>query len=354
MDHVNLRQPAVASSRRQFLEQLGQTAIAGAAGADLMPGAAEGEPAPGAGAVRGQVKQRALGKTGLKVSEIGFGGHSWSFKRLPDGNGGLREMTLDEAQRIIAVGLEMGVNFFDSCTPLSEHTVPGEIIKRLRKRDRVIVSARCCHKMKGVPRDKEQVYKFVDERLKLWQTDYFDLLMLTNTEGDTPRSGYWDMSYCLEALEKVKRQGKIRFSGFGCHFTPELFLEAIEKYGRSFDVCSMPYNIRHRMAEKVMPTAEKLGLGIVTIKAFSRGELLKGHDLRGSEAGLARDMLGFVLDHALVDTCICGVISEAELRENLSASWTRLTPEARGRLERLAAATPCPGYRWLEAGWRYG
>ncbi len=36
--------------------------------------------------------------------------------------------------------------------------------------------------MKGVPADKEIIYRWVDERLKLWQTDYFDILMLTNSE----------------------------------------------------------------------------------------------------------------------------------------------------------------------------
>jgi aryl-alcohol dehydrogenase-like predicted oxidoreductase len=160
------------------------------------------------------------------------------------------------------------------------------------------------------------------------------------------------MSHCLEALDRVKQQGKIRFTGFGCHFTPELFLAAIGKYGRFFDVCSLPYNIRHRAAEKILPAAEKVGLGIVTIKAFARGALLEGRDLRGKDAGLPCDMLAFVLQQELVDTCICGVISEAELRENLSASWTRLTPETSRRLEKLAS-TAGPSCDWLEAGWRH-
>ena len=75
---------------------------------------------------------------------------------------------------MISLGLEMGVNFFDSCTPLEEHSVPGEVIKRLKKRDEVIVSAWLCHKMKGVPQDKQIIEKWVDERLRLWQTDRFE------------------------------------------------------------------------------------------------------------------------------------------------------------------------------------
>jgi aryl-alcohol dehydrogenase-like predicted oxidoreductase len=300
-----------------------------------------------------QVRRRKLGKTGLIVSEIGFGGHSWSFKRVPDGHGGLRQLTLDESARIIRVGLEMGVNFFDSCTPELEHTVPGRIIKDLGIRDRIIVSARCCHKMKGVAADRNEVYRFVDQRLKQWQTDYFDILMLTNETYDTPQSGYWDMSYCIEALEKVKQQGKVRFTGFGCHFSPESFLDAIQKHGAFFDVCSFPYNIRHRAGERILPAAEAAELGVVTIKAFARGELLKNRDLNGVDRGLPRCMVAFVLQNKLVDTCICGVISEAELRENLSASWLGLTDEEQRRLERLAANLSCRGYPWLENDWRY-
>ena len=44
------------------------------------------------------------------MSEIGFGGHSWNFAKVPDGKGGLRRTTLDEAHRMIAMGLESGVN----------------------------------------------------------------------------------------------------------------------------------------------------------------------------------------------------------------------------------------------------
>ncbi len=91
----------------------------------------------------------------------------------------------------------------------------------------------------------------------------------------------------------------------------------------------------------------------MTIKAFARGELLKGRDLSGADRGLPRSMIAYVLQNELVDCCICGVISEAELREDLSASWIGLTEEEGQRLEELAASTPCHRYHWLENGWQY-
>jgi predicted aldo/keto reductase-like oxidoreductase len=160
------------------------------------------------------------------------------------------------------------------------------------------------------------------------------------------------MSHSIEALEKMKEQGKARFTGFGCHFTPELFLHAFETYGEYFDLCSIPYNVRHRAAESVIPAAKQAGLGVITIKPFARGALLKERNLTGADAGLPRDMISFVLENDEVDCCLCGVHLEAHVHENFSASWTKLTPERRQRLE-IAAADPCGGHRWLEDGWRY-
>lgn len=345
------RQPGDKPTRRHFLRSLGRGAVVGGAAVGVLEGRELAAAATG-GESPGRVGRRRLGNTGLMVSEVGFGGHSWAYKQVPDGRGGYRRPTLEEAERIISLGLELGVNFFDACTPAEEHTVPGTVLKKLKRRDRVIVSARCCHRMKGVAADKQEVYRFVDERLRMWQTDRFDLLMLSNTENDTPMSGYWDMSYSIEALDKVKQQGKVRFVGFGSHFTPELFLKAFETYGRYFDVCSMPYNVRHRAAEQVMPAAKKAALGVVTIKPFARGSLLKKRDLEGADAGLARDMIAFVLENEQLDVCICGLHTEAQAKENFSASWTRLSPQRRARLAR-AAVRPATAaeHGWLEKGW---
>ncbi len=352
MTKYELRQQGVnVSTRRQFLRQLGLGMVAAGATPQILDNA-HGTSKPKK--KKQKVKYRILGKTGMKVSEIGFGGHSWSYKRVPDGKGGYRKPTIDEATRMISAGLEMGVNFLDSCTPLEESSVPGEALRRLGKRDKVLVSIRVSHKMKGREYDKKEVYKWTEERLKLWKTDYVDFCLLCNTANDTPRSGYWDMSYSMEALDKLKKQGKIRYTGFGCHFTPELFLEAFDKFGNYFDTISLPYNIRHRAAEKLLPEAKKKRLGVITIKPFARGELLKNPDLKRSDSGLPRDMISFVLENKLVDICTCGVHTIEQVRENFSASWTKLSPSGRKRLEKIAATTIADHqYAWLEHDWRY-
>ena len=339
------------ATRRRFLEYVGRGAVTGSVVAPLLDDA---KPATAAETPRGKVRYRQLGKTGLKVSEVGFGGHSWAYRRVPDGSGGYRKVNIDEAVEMIRAGLDMGVNFFDSCTPAEESLIPGEALKRLKRRDQVIVSIRVSHKMKGVESDKKEIFKWTEDRLRMWQTDHIDLCLLCNTAGDTPLSGYWDMSYCMEALDKLKKQGKIRFTGFGCHFTPQWFTEAFEKFGDYFDICSLPYNVRHRAAEQIMPGAKKKGLGIITIKPFARGSLLKKRDLKGADAGLPRDMISFVLENEHVDICTCGVHTVAQVRENFSASWTKLSPHERRRLKKVAAVEiPGGEHSWLEEGWRY-
>ena len=337
--------------RRRFLRRLGQGAVAGGVAAgvgwQLKQRRGVGKDAVG----ERQVAHRTLGKTGLDVSEIGFGGHSWSYPRVPLANGEYRKVTIDEAVEMISAGLDMGVNFFDSCTPMDESSTPGEALWRLKARDRAIVSIRVSHKMTGGQSDRQEIYKWTEDRLKLWRTDHVDLCLLCNTEDDTPLSGYWDMSYAVEALDKLKQQGKIRFTGFGCHFTPELFHQAIDTFGDYFDIVSIPYNVRHRAAESVLPAAKAKQMGTITIKPFARGALLNERDLTGADAGLPRDMVAFVLENEHVDICTCGVHTMAQVQENFSASWTKLVPSARERLQ-LAARTPCRCHAWLEDGWQ--
>ncbi len=295
----------------------------------------------------GVVKRRQLGRTGLTVSETGFGGHSWAYERIPDGEK-MRVVSESEALEMIRTGLDLGVNFFDSVSPHLEHIVPGKVVKKLGVRKDVIVCARLVHKMKGRASDKDEVHKFVDERLRMWQTDYFDILLTGMATED-----YWDMSYCIEALDKVKKEGKTRFTGFGSHFSRTKYLEAIEKYGRAFDICSMPYNVYHRGAEEVFAAAEKCGLGIVTIKPFARGSLLKGKDLERKDKGMPRRMVSYVLGSRHVDACLCGMHTLAHVRENFSASWNPLTTEERQELEAGFGSVPEIPLGWLDRGWMY-
>jgi len=330
----------VRRTRRRFLREVASGMAAGWLGAPAVHAARPKLP---------EVPHRILGKSGLSVSVVGFGGHSWSYARVPDPTTGKnRPPSLDEAKEMIKVGLEMGVNYFDGCTPYREHDLPGQALKALGKRKDVVICIRNIHKMRGTKADKKTLHEFIDQRLKAWRTDYADIMFAGMATED-----YWDMSYAIEALEEIKQAGKARFTGFGSHFSPQKYREAIEKYGKHFDICSMPYNVRHRAAEAVFPHAERAGLGIVTIKPFARGSLfraLKATEPKATEPELAARMIQFVVSNPRVDVCLCGVHTVEHVRQNFGAAARRLGAAQRAELTTLAAKAPTP-QRWLERGW---
>ena len=327
-------------SRRRFLRDIGTGVAAASLGAPALHAAAPKLPV---------VPRRSLGRTGLKVSVIGFGGHSWSYARVPDPKTGKnRRPTQDEAKAMIKLGLDMGVNYFDGCTPYAEHDVPGKALRDLGKRDDVILCCRNIHKMKGTEADKKTLHDFINERLKAWRTDHVDIMFAGMATEE-----YWDMTYAIEALDEIKRKGQARFTGFGSHFSPANYRDAIRKYGRHFDICSMPYNIRHRAAEEVFPHAERAKLGIVTIKPFARGSLfkaLKADEPDATDADLAAKMIRFVVANDKVDVCLCGVHTLDHVRQNFGAAAAPLAAAERRALGRLALG-PTDADDWLERHW---
>ena len=327
-------------TRRRFLRNVGTGVAASCIGAPAIHAGQGKLP---------QVPHRILGKTGLSVGVVGFGGHSWSYARVPDPETGKsRRTSQDEAKAMIRLGLDMGANYFDGCTPYAEHDVPGKALKELGKRKGVVICARSIHKMKGTEADKQTLHDFVTERLKAWRTDYVDIMFAGMATED-----YWDMSYAIEALEEIKKKGQARFTGFGSHFSPAKYRRAIGKYGRHFDICSMPYNVRHRAAEEVFPQAERAKLGIVTIKPFARGSLfkaLKAKDPTATDADLAAQMVRFVVANPHVDVCIPGVHTLDHVKQTFGAAAQPLADAERRTLDQLTRA-PLDAPDWLEDHW---
>jgi hypothetical protein len=100
-----------------------------------------------------------------------------------------------------------------------------------------------------------------------------------------------------------------------------------------------------------LPEAKRLGMGVVIIKVFARGELLARPAAEEDPTGLARDMIAFVLENQQVDCCLCGVHTEEHVRENFSASWTALTPRpANGWPGSRRRAWPGPMVGWNPPG----
>ena len=213
------------------------------------------------------MKYRALGKTGIQVSELGLGGlfiSSFGAER-------------QEARRAVHRALELGVNYVD--------TAPGyrdseEVLGfALQDVDRPYILST---KLGGRPQpfdaqDKAALRRSVYESLRLLGRDYIDLLMIH--EPDRPGQYDWFPNWqrfhgpVNELLAELKAEGIIRFTGLGG--TTAYTLPHIIASGE-YDVVLTAFNYSLLWQEAriaVLPEAKEQGMGIIVGSPLQQGAL---------------------------------------------------------------------------------
>src|SRR3990172_8383033 len=150
---------------------------------------------------RSDMNYRTLGRTGLRVSEIGLGTlvHAGHFGPKDDA----------ESIRAIETALDLGVNFIDTAQAYGAGYSESLLGKALTgKRDRVIIATKGGNIMVGPNRGKtdfslDNIGRLMDGSLQRLQTDHIDLYQLHNPKLDTIQStDIWEL------LERRKREGK--------------------------------------------------------------------------------------------------------------------------------------------------
>lgn len=287
-------------SRREFL--VAGLALPAAAGAALEPRAPAPPPedAP-------LIRKRRLGRTGLEVSEVGFG------------------CMITSDASVISRAADLGVNLFDTARGYqggnNERLVGAALEGR---RDKVVVST------KSGAGTKAGALSELDESLRQLGTDHVDIWYL---HGKRSAADLTDE--LLDAQRTAREQGKIRFAGVSLHSGhEEVIPAAIEK---KMDVVLLTYNFT--MGDRIDPllrALEEAGVGVVAMKVMSGG--------RGAEAKAAREKLAasgsllpalkWVLRSPHVDATIPSTTDMAQLDENLRAMSEPWGPEDE---ERLAA-----------------
>lgn len=156
------------------------------------------------------MKYNEFGTTGLKVSEIGFGGASIAGEGAGYGFGSISEK---ESLSILNEALDRGVNLFDNAPiygfSLSEKRM-GKAFKG--KRDKVILTSKSgvtWHDSGRVnmTNDPDTTLKMLEQSLRDFQTDYIDLYMIHWPDEKI------DIRYPLEVLSRAKNEGKIKSIG---------------------------------------------------------------------------------------------------------------------------------------------
>jgi aryl-alcohol dehydrogenase-like predicted oxidoreductase len=326
------------------------------------------------------MQYRRLGKTGIEVSEIGYGG--WGI------GGGWGDQNDEEALRALKRALDLGVTFFDTALGYgnghSERLI-GRAVADVR--DRVVIATKIppkTYRWPVLPHEPvsetfpaDWVVECTEKSLKNLATDYIDVLHL---HAWTPP--YTEQLEWYEALTRLKEQGKIRAFGVSANDWDPYGPAGLIQSGLT-DSVQVVYNIfEQRPAEKLLPAALEHDVGIVVRVPFEEGLLTgkmgPGHvfdegDWRAEwltperleEAGrrvealkpfladdrptLAALALKFCLSHPAVSTVIPGMRRIAHVEANCAVSDGRLLSE--GEVEALGAHAFAHGwsYPWSQA-----
>jgi len=239
-----------AMKRRDFLKNTARTTAAAL-------GLVECFPAGLAGMERvqseGQLERRPLGKTGEKLSIIGFSGFA------------LNKQTFKTARRLVAEAIDRGVNYFDVAP---QYGTAEELLGPPLEPHRKNIFLAC----KTEKRRKKEAAASLENSLKVLRTDHFDLFQFHYVTTLDDVETIFGPGGAMEAFEEAKKAGKIRFIGFSAH-SVEAAMAMLDRH--DFDSILFPVNYATWNAgdfgPQVLAKAQEKGMGIAGIKAMAKG-----------------------------------------------------------------------------------
>lgn len=315
-------------TRRQFLKK----AAAGTAALGIAGLAAETADAE----ETARIPLRTLGKTGVKVSMLGFGGGS---QFATAGKTPFAEESLAMMERAIAAG----ITYFDTAAQYgpdrkSERTY-GQLLPKYRKQ--IFLAT------KTQDRTYDGAMRSVEESLKLLKTDRLDLIQMHDVGPRDDITAWEKPTGALTALRKLKDQKVVRFVGFTGHQQAEVHKKVIESL--EFDTVLMALNAaQHKpFREQALPAAVQKKMGIIGMK-ITRG-------LVGAGAGRAsaRELLAYAWDLPIA-TIIIGMNHMDMLNENitLAQAYKRGAVNTAALTERLAPVVTAEQLVWAVPGYK--
>jgi aryl-alcohol dehydrogenase-like predicted oxidoreductase len=309
-----------AKTRREFLI----TTAVGAAALGLPPGSSADAPAESA------IPRRTLGKTGLQVSILGFGGGS-KFLLSKD----------DEAMAVLERAVAAGINYFDTASIYGpdrrSEKLYGQVLPKYRKS---IVLA-----TKTDERTYDGAMRSIEKSLELLKVDALDIIQVHSAVPKDDLAAWDKPDGVLTAFRKLRDQKMTRFLGFTGHTDAEVHKRVIETF--DFDTVLMALNAAQhkRFAEVALPAAVKKEMGIIAMKT--------ARDLTGTGDGKASiaDLLTHTWDRP-VAVAIVGMESLAQVEENArvaAAYRPGAGPAAAARVQAQVAGTVAG---WMQPGYR--
>jgi len=194
------------------------------------------------------MQKRKLGKTGLDVSVVGFGG-TW-----------ISELNMPEAVKVIQRAFELGINYFDTAKldGDSEEKL-GAALKDVRDE--------CVLATKTASRTRSESLTDFKSSLRRLKTDRLDLIQLHGIDDEKTLGKATGPDGSLQMCKKARSKGLVDFIGVTGH-KPHILIKAIET--NEFDTILVPLNVVTRQAlEELIPRAKELDVGVAIMKPLS-------------------------------------------------------------------------------------
>lgn len=250
------------------------------------------------------MKTVRLGKTGLEVSRVGFGG-------IP-----IQRLTQAEAIKVVQRCLDLGITFLDTANgyTTSEERIGKAIAGR---REQVVIAT------KTGGRDKTTAQEHLELSLKRLNTDYVDLWQFHNVSTFEAYEKVLGPNGAMEAAQEALRAGKVRHIGITSH-SMDMALKAVSL--GYFQTVQFPFNfVTNEAAQELVPLAKKHNVGFIAMKPMAGGLL--------EDANLAIKYL-LQFENVVPDPGIEKIKEIEEIVDIVDGSW-ELTSWERREMERI-------------------
>lgn len=297
------------------------------------------------------IDRRMIPQLGCEISRLGYGG-----MRFPK-NGD--EVDVEEAVKLLRKAYDMGVNYFD--TAVVYHKGESEKIfgKAFEIYDRS--SYYLADKMSiWVCKDGQEMKDLFERQLKTLKTDYIDFYLVHSLN----RNHYQKVKefHCVEFLQEMKRQGKIKHLGFSFHDTYPVFTQILNDYDWDFVQIQLNYlDWQNQGAEQLYRELEKRNLPCMVMEPVRGGYLATLDEQRAKpflemepNRSIASWAIRWVESLPQVTVVLSGMSDMAQLEDNV-AMMTNFEPMNEKELEAVAKVVeeirkvndiPCTGCRY--------
>ena len=263
------------------------------------------------------IPTRPFGRTDERVSLLGLGGWHLGVPK-----------TDRAAVRLAHAAIDAGVTFLDNAWDYNEglsETRMGQAI--VDRRDQVFLMTKVCTH----GRDAKVAMRQLEQSLRRLRTDYLDLWQIHEVVFDDEPARHFARGGVVEALDKAKQQGKVRYVGFTGHKDPALHL-AMLAHDYAWDACQLPLNCfdaSFRSFETlVLPELIRRGIAPIGMKSL-------GGDARAVRAEVVspEEALRYTMSLP-VATVVSGIDSPRILSQNLTVAQ-KFRPMSDRRMQAL-------------------